>query len=192
MVMRGSVRCFALFSVLVAGCGDDPQPLTGQATWADACPASMCPSSTHAPRGAAGSPTVDVDCSLQSVGSGYNVFFRIATITQGGNFDESSEGLLATGYLPAVGQELRPNAGDNAYVGVRGLGWRVSMATVGPTGQCHVFIDRLVSGGFVGRVSCPMVNDDSTPPRTRVIRGGVGAQMPDFGDFVFTNCSTGG
>lgn len=192
--MRGSMRWVAVFAVCAVGCGDDPVPLTGQASWGDTCPpAQPCGSpGVHAPRGAAGSPTVDVDCSISGASGGYNVFFRIATIAAGGNFDDSSEGLLARGFLPAVGQELRSGTDTSAIASIRGLGWSVSSAPLGPSGQCHVFIDRIASGGFSGRIACPMVNDDNTPPRVRIIRGGVGASNPDYGEFVFTNCSTGG
>jgi hypothetical protein len=147
---------------------------------------------THAPRGSQGSPVVDVDCSLTPSSGGYEVFFRIATLQPGQeNFDDSQEGLLAVGFLPAVGQELRMGA-LGGYVQIRGLGWSIARAPIGPsmdTGRCHVFIDRLASGGFTGRIACNAVNDDSTPARARNIRGATGAS-PDYGEFVFTNCAT--
>lgn len=191
MSMRGSMRGLAVFAMIAAGCGDDPLPLTGQASWGDTCPpAQPCGSpGVHAPRGAAGSPGVDVDCSIAAAGGGHNIFFRIATIAPGGNFDESSEGLAVAGWLPAIGQELRSNGAD-AYASIRGLGWSVSRAGLGPTGQCHVVITRIASGGFSGTITCPMVNDDSTPPRVRIIRGGSTSTNPDLGEFVFTNCSS--
>lgn len=191
MSMRGSMRWLAVFTVCAVGCGDDPLPLTGQASWGDTCPpAQPCGSpGVHSPRGAAGSPGVDVDCSISGASGGYNVFFRIATIAPGGNFDDSSEGLSVAGWLPAIGQELRSN-GSDAYAAIRGLGWSVSRATLGATGQCHVVITRIASGGFSGTIACPMVNDDNTPPRVRIIRGGVAASNPDLGEFVFTNCSS--
>ena len=194
--MRGSVRCFGVIALVAAGCGDDPAPLTGQASWADSCPpGANCLPRTHSVRGSLGSPTVDVDCQLAQVTGGYSVFFRIGAVSMGGTIDDSQEGLLATGFLPGIGQELRTAPNMNGYVSVKGLGWSVAMATVGPTGQCHVFIDRIASGGYVGRISCPAVMDDQTPPTTRIIRAGVSSAVPptpEFGEFVFTNCATGG
>lgn len=197
--MRASLRCFALLALATSACGEDPKPLTGQASWSDACPMSACPSSTHSVRGSQGAPTTDVDCSIVPSGGGYQVFFRVASLAQAGqNFDDSTEGLLASGFLPAVGQEIRTNEAGG-YVRIQGLGWRISNATIGPsTGACHVFIDRLATGGFSGRISCTGspegtgVPDDRTPPTRRIIRGGVTAMSPDFGEFVFTNCGTSG
>ncbi len=176
----------------VAACGEDPKPLTGQAAWTDACPMSSCPPVPHNIAGAQGSPTVDVACSIRQVSGGYDVEFRIAAISMAGqNFADSNEGLYVTGLLPAVGQELRPQ-GSVGYVTIKGLGWTVPNATIGPsTGKCHVFIDAIAAGGFRGRIACADLRDDRSPPTTRLVRGGASAMNPDFGEFVFTNCGGG-
>lgn len=191
--MRASMRWMPLLAVVAASCSDDPQPLTGQASWSDGCPMSMCTSSTHSVRGAAGSPTVDVDCSLAQVSGGYRVTFRIASITEGANFDQSTEGLSIKGFLPAVGQELRSATDYSATATIRGLGWVINEAALGPTSPCHVVITNLSNGGFKGTLSCPEVQDTSvTPPRARLIRGGSDAMNPDLAEFVFANCVNGG
>jgi hypothetical protein len=190
--MHTSTRWYGVTALVVLGCGTDPKPLTGQATWGDGCPMNLCPPQTHATRGSSGSPTIDVDCQLRPAAGGYSIFFRIAALSGGQqNFDDSSEGLLASGFVPAVGQEIRTSGSEGALVSVRGLGWQIRSAAAGPTNSCHVFIDAISNGGFSGRISCINVRDDSSPSMERLIRGGVGASMFEYGDFVFTNCSTG-
>lgn len=181
-----------VFAFVVLGCGEDPKPLTGQASWTDGCLMNACPSQAHSVRGAQGSPTVDVECALAPSSGGYMVFFRIAALAIAGqSFDESREGLFVRGFLPAVGQELRSaSMADIGTVRVRGNGWQVPHATIGPSNTCHVFVDRLSNGGFTGRINCEGMRDDATPPNMRFIRGGAGAAMPEFGEFVFTNCAT--
>lgn len=188
--MRSSF--FALIALTALGCADEPKPLTGQAAWTDGCPMNACSSAAHYVRGAQGSPTVDVECALAPSSGGYSVFFRIATLAQAGqSFDESREALYVRGFLPAVGQELQSaSMMDIGYVRVRGNGWQVSNAPVGVTNPCHVFIDRLANGGFIGRLSCEGMRDDATPPNTRFVRGGSNAMDANFGEFVFTNCAT--
>jgi len=190
--MRAS--CYVgLFTAAALGCSEDPKPLTGQASWADGCPMNACNSTPHSLRGAQGSPTVDVECSLRPVMGGHAVFFRIAALsTAGQSFDESREGLLVRGFLPAVGQELRSlSTEDVGNVRARGNGWEVRVAAVGPSNPCHVNITNLSNGGFAGTVSCDGMRDDATPPNTRYIHGGTNAMNPDFGEFIFTNCSAG-
>ena len=184
--MRGSVRFFAVFAVTLLGCGEDPKPLTGLAYWADACPMSMCNSVPHQVRGSRGSPTVDVDCSLADG----VVFFKIGALDGAQtNFDESSAGIRLQGTFNGVGEV------PNGRVDIAGLGWRVAGAPVGPavgaTGPgCRVFVDTIRNGGFVGRISCVNVNDSSSPPRQRLIRGfSPPTASGDYGEFVFENCT---
>jgi len=184
--MRGSVRLFAVFAVTLLGCGEDPKPLTGLAYWADACPMSACRSETHQVRGSRGSSTVDVDCSLADG----VVFFKIGALDGAQtNFDESSAGIRLQGTFNGVGEV------PNGRVDIAGLGWRVAGAPVGPavgaTGPgCRVFVDTIRNGGFVGRISCVNVNDSSSPPRQRLIRGfSPPTASGDYGEFVFENCT---
>lgn len=165
---------------------------SGQASWADGCPMNACNSTPHSLRGAQGSPTVDVECSLRPVTGGHSVFFRIAALSMAGlSFDESREGLYVRGFLPAVGQELRSqSAEDVGNVRVRGNGWEVRVAAVGPSNPCHVRVTNLSNGGFAGTIACEGTRDDATPPNTRYVRGGPSATNPDRGEFVFTNCAT--
>lgn len=189
--MRAS-RYVGLFIVAALGCADDPKPLTGQASWSDGCPMNACNSAAHSLRGAQGSPTVDVECTLRPASGGYSLFFRIATLSAPGqSFDESREGLYVRGFLPAVGQELRSlSAEDIGNVRVRGNGWEVRVAAVGPSNPCHVTVNNVSNGGFAGTIACEGMRDDSTPPNTRYIRGGTNAMNPDRGEFIFTNCAS--
>ncbi len=187
--MRASTL-LVLFSAAALGCGEDPKPLTGQASWTDGCPMNACVSAAHSVRGAQGSPSVDVECALVPASGGYSVFFRIAALAIAGqSFDESREGLYALGFLPGVGRELQTSDGGGT-VRVRGNGWQVPNATIGASGACHVFIDSVANGGFTGRINCEGILDDIRPPNTRYVRGNAGAAMANFGEFVFTNCAT--
>lgn len=190
-------RAWAVGSLVVlgVGCGDDPVPMTGQAFWREGCPASAtgvnCNTNSHAVRGSNGSPTVDVHCSLVSVAGGTSVTFRIAAIEPGQNFSESQEGLFATGFLDRVGAELRTGEGGG-FVQIRGAGWSVppSSGTIGVTGACHVFIDRINGQSFNGRMRCDDVRDDLSPPRSRYVAGLVPqTESSEFAEFSFTNCS---
>ena len=182
--------------VLGLGCADDPVPITGQAFWREGCPANMaganCNTNSHAVRGSNASPTVDVICSVVPVTGGTSITFRIAAVESGQNFSESQEGLFATGVLNAVGGELR--AGDDGgFVQIRGAGWSIppSNGTIGVTGVCHVFIDRLNGQNFNGRIKCDDVRDDLSPPRQRYVAGlEPQTQSNEFGEFSFTNCAT--
>lgn len=195
-IMRSGMLV-GLFLGLVAGggCSDPPAPLTGQATWRDGCAASMsganCSESTHAVQATNGSSTHDVYCSVSSNGGGsYNITLRIANVTPGQNFAESSEGMFASGTLPAVGQEL---AREDGLIEFRGLGYSVPRGngTLGPLGNCHVFIDRVSGQSFQGRVVCLDVQDDAVPPRSRYVRGTYPQTATnDFGEFRFDNCDT--
>lgn len=190
--MRAS-RYAGLLIAAALGCGEDPKPLTGQAAWATGCPMNACNSAAASLRGAQGSPTTDVECSLTAVSGGYSVFFRIASLsTAGQSFEESLEGLFVRGFLTAPAQELRSaSAMDLGFVRARGSGgaWQATGA-VGPSSPCHVFIDRLAAGGFIGRIKCDGLRDDATPPNTRFIRGTANAASQEYGEFVFTNCAT--
>ena len=181
--------------VLGVGCGDDPVPMTGQAFWREGCPASMaganCNNNSHSVRGSNGSPTVDVLCNVVPVAGGTSVTFRIAAIEAGQNFAESQEGLFATGVLNAVGSELRPGD-DGGFVQIRGAGWSIPAGngTIGVTGACHVFVDRINGQNFNGRIKCDNVRDDLDPPRQRYVAGLVPqTQSNDFAEFSFTNCT---
>jgi len=191
--MRSS-RYVGLFTVVALGCGEDPKPLTGQASWSVGCPMNACNSAAYSVRGAQGSPTVDVECGLIPVSGGNSVFFRIASLSMPGqSFDASLEGLYVRGFLPAVGQELRSLSDmDVGNVRTRGSGgaWQVRVAAVGPSNPCHVVINTLSNGGFAGTINCEGMRDDATPPNTRYIRGGSNAMNPNLGEFIFTNCGT--
>lgn len=164
---------------------------SGQAAWSDGCAMNACSPAAHSLRGAQGSPNVDVDCALRAVTGGYSVFFRIAAIaTAGQSFDESREGLYVRGFLPAVGQQLRSqSAEDVGNVRVRGNGWEVRVAALGPSSPCHVTITTLSDGGFAGTIACEGMRDDATPPNTRYLRGGTAALNPSLGEFVMGGCS---
>jgi hypothetical protein len=190
-------RAWAVGSLVVlgAGCGDDPVPMTGAAYWRDSCPSTMsganCTASRHSVRGSNGSPTVDVLCNVVPVTGGTAITFRIAAIEAGQNFSESLEGLFATGLLPSVGSELR-TGDDGGFVQIRGAGWSIPPAngTIGVTGVCHVFIDRLNGQNFNGRIKCSDVRDDLSPPRQRTVDGYAPQTVSDeFGEFSFTNCT---
>lgn len=190
-------RAVAIGSLVVlgVGCGDDPLPMTGQAFWREGCPATMtganCNTNSHPVRGSNGSPTVDVLCNVVPVTGGTSITFRIAGIEAGQNFSESQEGLFATGLLTAVGQELRPGE-DGGFVQIRGAGWSIPPAngTIGVTGVCHVFIDRLNGQNFNGRIKCDDVRDDLSPPRSRYVAGLIPqTQSNEFAEFSFTNCT---
>lgn len=181
--------------VLGLGCGDDPVPMTGQAFWRDGCPATMtganCTTNRHSVRGSNGSPTVDVLCNVVPVAGGTAITFRVAAIEPGQNFSESLEGLFATGLLPSVGAELRPGD-DGGFVQIRGSGWSIPAGngTIGVTGACHVFIDRLNGQSFNGRIKCNNVQDDLSPPRSRFVDGYQPQTVSDeFAEFNFTNCT---
>lgn len=192
--MRLPMPGIPLLAVIALGCSDPPPPLTGQASWVDACAGTACASTPHYVRAQQGSPTAIVSCSLTPSNGGYNVSFTVAAIANSGQtFDDSNEGLDVVGFLPAVAQELRPQSATiPGGVTVKGSGWTVRYATIGASGNCHVFIDRLISGGFSGRISCSGLRDDGTMnPVMRTIRGNADAQNPDFGEFTFTNCSSG-
>ena len=152
---------------------------------------NACNPAAHSLRGTQGSPTVDVDCALRPVSGGHSVFFRIATIaTAGQSFDESREGLYVRGFLPAVGQEIRSqSAEDVGNVRVRGNGWEVRIAGVGPSNPCHVRVSSLSNGGFTGTITCEGMRDDATPPNTRYVRGGAASMNPNLGEFAMEGCS---
>lgn len=182
--------------VMGLGCGDDPLPMTGSAYWREGCPASTtgtnCNANSHSVRGSAGSPTVDITCSVAPTTGGNIVTFRIAAVGAGQGFAESNEGIFATGFLSAPGTELR--AGDDGgYVQLRGAGWgvRPEAGTIGPAGACHVFVDRLNGQNFNGRLKCDNVLDDLSPPRMRYVVGLVPQTMTnDYAEFTFSNCDT--
>ena len=183
-----------LFVVLGAACGSDPLPMTGQAFWQEGCPSSTmglnCNTGSHFVRGTAGSASVDVECNVVPVTGGTSILFRVATIGNGQNFAESTEGLYVTGVLPAPGQEL---SSDGGYVQVQGAGWHITPepGTSGVTGACHVFIDRLSGQNFSGRLKCTNVVDDLSPPHTRYLSGQVPqTQSNDYAEFTFSNCES--
>lgn len=196
-MVKSAWRVWAVGSLVVLGlgCGDDPVPMTGRAAWREGCPATMtganCTSNSHLVSGSNGSPTVDVLCNIVPITGGYSVTFRIAAIEAGQNFSESLEGLFATGLLPSVGAELRPGD-DGGFVQIRGSGWSIppSNGTIGVTGACHVFIDRVTGQNFNGRVKCDGLMDDLSPPRARYVAGSPpSTQTVEFGEFSFTNCT---
>lgn len=181
--------------VLGVGCGDDPVPMTGRAFWRQGCLASMaganCNTTSHAVSGSNGSPTVDVLCSVYPTTGGTAITFRIAAIEAGQNFSESQEGLFATGLLNTVGSELRVGD-DGGFVQIRGSGWSIppSNGTLGVTGVCHVFIDRINGQSFNGRIKCDNVRDDISPPRLHYVAGLIPQTTSnEFAEFSFTNCT---
>lgn len=180
--------------VLGLGCGDDPVPMTGRAFWREGCTAasaSSCTANSHSVSGSNGSPTVDVLCNVVAVTGGTSITFRIGAIEPGQNFSESQEGLFATGLLNTVGSELRPGD-DGGFVQIRGAGWSVppSNGTIGVTGVCHVFIDRINGQNFNGRIKCDDVRDDLSPPRQRYVAGLIpSTSSNEFAEFSFTNCT---
>lgn len=180
--------------VLGLGCGDDPVPMTGRAFWREGCAptsASPCQPNSHSVSGSNGSPTVDLSCNVAPVNGGTGITFRIAAVEAGQNFSESQEGLFATGLLNTVGSELRPGD-DGGFVQIRGAGWSVppSNGTIGVTGVCHVFIDRINGQSFNGRIKCDDVRDDLSPPRQRYVAGLIpSTSSNEFAEFSFTNCT---
>jgi hypothetical protein len=195
-VVKSAWQVWAVGSLVVLGfgCGSDPVPMTGRAAWREGCLAAggvNCTPNSHIVSGSNGSPTVDVLCNIVPITGGYSVTFRIAAIEAGQNFSESQEGLFATGLLPSIGAELR-TGDDGGFVQVRGSGWSIppSNGTIGITGACHVFVDRVTGQNFNGRVKCDGLMDDLSPPRQRYIAGTPpSTQTVDYGEFSFTNCT---
>lgn len=194
MRMRSGLLLGLFVGVCAAGgCSDPPPALTGQAVWRDGCPSSMsganCIENTHVVRGTQGSSTVDMYCSVSPAGPGaYNIVFRAAAVQPGQNFAESDEGVFAVGTLPAGAQEL---ASEEGSIQFRGLGYSVTSAngSIGPSGRCHVFIDRVSGQSIQGRFTCTDVQDDEVPPRNRYVRGIVPLTANnDFAEFRFDNC----
>ena len=75
---------------------------------------------------------------------------------------------------------------------IRGSGWSIPAGngTIGVTGACHVFIDRLNGQSFNGRIKCNNVQDDLSPPRSRFVDGYQPQTVSDeFAEFNFTNCT---
>lgn len=167
--------------VAVDGQPDDVlYALRGEARWADSCSgsAASCPGAMHNVSGPPGA-MIDVACEYSTAPGGHFVAFRIAALgPMQQNFDESTAGLRVRGFLPTNIPQLLP-APSGGGLSVRGLGWSVLMAAVGPMTTCHVFVDRVERGGFAGRVDCQDVPDDLTPPRARILRG----------TFAFAGCS---
>lgn len=176
-------------TMALAGCGDDPQPMRGTVVWSDGCLPSMtglnCPSAAHSVTGASGSPVVIINCSVQRVDGQIEISFRAAA---GNNFDTSNEGMFAIGRVNAAGQEM---TGSTSYLIMRGNGWTNTRnnGTLGPTNNCHVFVDTISGQNITGRVSCSGLLDDASPPRERFVRGNPPVTTTvDFGEFNFQNC----
>lgn len=180
-------------ALLIAGggCGDDPQPLTGQARWIDTCLREGMGRSggPHVITGTDSSTGRDITCAIGMSGSDIHIELRAVV---GDNIESSNEGVFISADFAAVGQ----SANNGSAMSIRGVGWSVSRGPI--IGQnnmypCEVVLTRadLTSRSFSGRFKCRDLTDDTTvPPRVCSIQGQNNLTAdPEWGDFAFSNCT---
>ncbi|MBL8601727.1 MAG: hypothetical protein JNK72_07375 [Myxococcales bacterium] len=175
-------------TVLAAGCGDDPVPLTGRVIWTVSCIAdgggANCPATRQRVEPTPG-PRVLMECAVGPGSAGTSVTFRVAALDEGQDgFDLSTQAMFVTGTVNGAGQEMQ-----SGRMVVRGLGWSFT-SQLGPTQPCHVTVDTLNGKNITGRVRCEGAVDDQAPPRRRVVAGDVpSTRTGDSGEFTFSACS---